>query len=456
MNDSKKYYKLNYSQYMLFFSQKFSILKQINTVCTSYLLKMDFDEELLKKAIRTAYQKQEVMRLRITKVNKETVQFIADYEEPMINIADFSNKTKEEEKKYFEKIAHKNFSKYDKNMNAIYIVRSQDGYNGLALAISHISMDSFAVFAFYKLVIEYYMHYKEGTPPPADPASYTAMLEKELNYENTPQYQKDVEYWNEVFSRPAPTYTDVRGPFLLEKARKKDPNATYAKTFTFNPFAKHLILKYEKELVDKMEAYRAKYGVSVQSIIAVGMAVYIMAFNDSNDITMFLTYARRATLSEKTAGGCRVHVFPHRQIFDKDGSFVKAVSESYKEQCTTMHHLHFNSLKIFELEEKKYGRPVGAQYNAINLTYQPIRIQSPNNAKFQIMWYSNGTASQPLYPTIMDGNGTGDLHCYYEYKTKCYKPEEIRTAHDGFVKVLSIAMENPEISLNDIIKQIKK
>ena len=48
MENSKKYYKLNYSQHMLFFSQKFSILKQVNTVCTSYLLKMDFDEEILK------------------------------------------------------------------------------------------------------------------------------------------------------------------------------------------------------------------------------------------------------------------------------------------------------------------------------------------------------------------------------------------------------------------------
>ena len=153
MENSKKYYKLNYSQHMLFFSQKFSILKQVNTVCTSYLLKMDFDEEILKKAIITAYQKQEVMRLRLTKINKETVQYLADYEEPEIKVVDFSKKTKDDEKKYFSKIAHKCFTKLNKNMNAIYIVHSQDGYNGLALAISHLAMDSFAVFGFYKLVV---------------------------------------------------------------------------------------------------------------------------------------------------------------------------------------------------------------------------------------------------------------------------------------------------------------
>lgn len=455
MSDLKKYHKLNYSQYSLFFSQKFSLLKQINTVCTSFLLKMDFDEELLKKAIKIVYQKQEAMRLRITKIDKEIVQFIADYEEPTINIADFSNKTKEQEKKFFDKIAHKNFSKRDKNMNAIYIVRSQDGYNGLALAISHIAMDSFAVFAFYKLVIGYYMHYKDGSPAPADPASYTAVLEKELSYEGSAQYEKDLAYWSEVFSRPEPLYTDIRGTALLEKTRKKDPKARYAKTFSFNPFAKHIILKYEKPLVDKMEAYRAKYGVSIQSVLAVAMSTYIMSLNDTNDISLFLTYARRATLSEKTAGGCRVHVFPHRQIFNKDSSFADAVDESYKIQCTTMHHLNFSALKMFDMEEEYYKRPLGAQYNALTLTYQPIRVQTPNNVEFQIMWYANGTASQPLYPTIMDGNGTGELHCHYEYKTKSYTAEEITTAHKGFVKILEIAMDNPDISLNEIIKAIK-
>lgn len=456
MENSKKYYKLNYSQHMLFFSQKFSILKQVNTICTSYLLKMDFDEEILKKAIITAYQKQEAMRLRLAKINKETVQYIADYEEPEIKVVDFSKKTKDDEKKYFSKIAHKCFTKLNKNMNAIYIVHSQDGYNGLALAISHLAMDSFAVFGFYKLIVEYYMHYKEGAPKPTDPASYTALLEKELKYEGSAQHKKDIEFWEEFHSHTPPVYTDIRGPFLLEKARKKNPDATYAMTFTFDARAKHVVLKYEKDLVDKMEAYRAKHGVSVQAVIGVAMSTYVMAFNDENEVTLMLTYARRATLSEKTGGGSRVHAFPHRQIFNRDASFADAVADAYNQQCTTMHHLNFNTLEIFDLEEKYYKRPVGAQYNAINLTYQPIRIQSPNNVKFQIMWYGNGAASQPLYPTIMDGNGTGELHCYYEYKIKCYKEEEIRKAHEGFVKVLNIAMDNPEISLNDIIKQIKK
>ena len=63
---------------------------------------MDFDEEILKKAIRTAYQKQEVMRLRLVKINKETLQYIEDYEDPEINVVDFSKKTKEDENKLFD------------------------------------------------------------------------------------------------------------------------------------------------------------------------------------------------------------------------------------------------------------------------------------------------------------------------------------------------------------------
>ncbi len=455
MSDSKKYYKLNYSQNLLFFSQKFTIFKQVNTVCTSYLIHMDFDEDILKKAIRTAYQKQDVMQLRLTKVGKETLQYIADYEDPTINVVDFSNKTKEDEKKFFGKIAHKNFTKLDKNMNAIYIVHSQNGYNGLALAISHLAMDSFAIFAFYKLVIEYYMHYKDGAPAPADPASYTDLIEKELKYENSPQYENDHNFWQEYHKKPEPMYTDVRGPEpLLNKTRKKTPDARYAKTFVFDSRAKHVVLKYEKELVDKLEAYRAANGVSVQAVISSAMATYLLAKNDTDYITLFITYARRATLTEKTAGGSRIHVLPLRYNYDRNATFAKTVENVYNEQCTIMHHVNINTLDVFDMEEKAYKRPVGTSYNGISLTYQPIRITAPNNADFQIMWYANGTASQPLYPTIMDGDGTGELHCHYEYQIKHYKPEEIEKAHKGFIKVLNIAMNNPQITLSEIIKQI--
>ena len=455
METSKKYYPLNYSQNLLFYSQKFSIFKQVNTICTSYLVKMELDEDILKKAIRTAYQKQECMRLKLKKVDKQTVQYIDDYEEPDIHIVDFSKKTKEKEKKFFEKVAHKCFTKYEKNMNAIYIVHSQNGYNGLALAISHLAMDSFAIFAFYKFVLDYYTHYKDGKPAPKDPASYTAVLEKDLSYPNSPQHKKDIEFWEEYHKKPLPTYTDIRGPKpLLEKTRKKIPDATYAMTFTFDSRAKHIVLKYEKDLVDKMEAYRASHGVSVQSLITTAMATYISAYNDTDYITLFIAQARRATLAEKTSGGSRIHVFPFRYVYDRNESFEKTVENAYNEQCSIMHHVNINSLEVFAIQGKAYPSKMGSQFHALALTYQPVRISSPNNVESQIMWYPNGTAAQPIYPTIMDGNGTGELHCYYEYKIKLYKPEEIKKAHEGFVKILNMAMDDPNITLGEIIKKI--
>ena len=456
MNESHKYYKLIPSQHLLFYCQKFCLLKQVNTICTSCFFEMDFDDEILKKAIRTSYQKQECMNLRITKRGKEIYQYIAEYEDPDIHVVDFSKKTKADEKKFFEKVAHKKLTKFDKKMNEIYIVHSQNGYNGLALATSHLAMDSFAIFAFYKLIVEYYMHYKDGAPEPKAPASYVGMLEKDFKYIGSQQEEWDNKYWEEFYSTPVATYTDIAGPRLLEKTRKKIPDATYGKTFTFNPFAKHLVLKYDKELVDKMEAYRAENAVSVQAIITTAISAYLMALNNVNDITLYLVYARRATLSEKTAGGSRAGAFPFRQIYDPNSSFADAVSLSFAQQCNTMHHVKYNPLKIMELEEKYYNKPVGYQFYALTFTYQPIRIATPNDVKFQIMWYGNGAAAQPIYPTIMDGNGTGDLHCYYEYKTKCYTPDEIKTAHEGFVKILNMAMDNPNITLGEIIKKINK
>ena len=455
MNGSKKYYNLLPSQHLLFFAQKFCLAKQVNTICTSYLLKMDFNDELLKKAIRTAYKKQECMSLRITKIGKDVVQYIADYEDPDIGIVDFSKKTKVDEEKFFNKVARKKLTKFDKKMNEIYIVHSKDGYNGLALATSHLAMDAFAIFTFYKLIIDYYMHYSEDAPAPKDPASYTAMVEKEFAYENSAQEKKDMEYWEKFHSTPIPTYTDIAGPRLLEKMRKKRPDAKCAMTFSFNPTAKHLVLKYDKNIVNKIEEYSIHNNVSANAIITTAVSVYLMAMNNISDITLYLTYARRTTMAEKTAGGSKACAFPFRQIFDYNSTFETAVLSSFEQQCQTMFHTKASPMKVMAFEETHYNKPIGGQFYALCLTYQPIRLPSPNNVRFQAKWYGNGAASQPLYPTIMDCDGTGELQCYYEYKPVSYTPEEIIKAHKGFLKVINIAMENPEITLRDLIKKIK-
>ena len=67
MKNSIKYYPLNPSQNLLFYGQQFSIFKQVNTLCTSYLLKMDIDDEIMKKAIKAAYKKQECLHVRLKK-----------------------------------------------------------------------------------------------------------------------------------------------------------------------------------------------------------------------------------------------------------------------------------------------------------------------------------------------------------------------------------------------------
>lgn len=456
MNNSKKYYNLLPSQHLLFYAQKFCLSKQVNTICTSYLFKMDFDDKLLKKAIRTAYKKQECMRLRITKIGKDVVQYIADYEDPEVKVVDFSKKSAVDEEKFFNKVAHKKLSRFDKKMNEIYIVHSRDGYSGLALATSHLALDAFAIFAFYKLIIDYYMHYSEGTPAPKDPASYISMVEKEFAYEDSAQAEKDTKYWEEFYSTPVPVYTDIAGPRLLEKMRKKHPDSTCAMTFSFNPVAKHLVLKYDKNIINKIEVYSKQNNVSANAIITTAISVYLMAMNNINDITLYLTYARRATIAEKTAGGSKACAFPFRQIFDYNSSFESAVLSSFEQQCETMFHTKANPMKVMAFEETHYNKPLGGQFYAMCFTYQPMHISSPHNVRFKLKWYGNGAASQPLYPTVMDCDGTGDLHCYYEYKPKSYTPEEITAAHKGFLKVLNIAMDNPEISLREIIKQISK
>ena len=65
-------------------------------------------------------------------------------------------------------------------------------------------------------------------------------------------------------------------------------------------------------------------------------------------------------------------------------------------------------------------------------------------------WYSNGAAAQPFYLTVMDGDGTGGLKCYYEYMSNVIQPERVADVHRSMTKVMVEGAKNPDITLKEL------
>ncbi len=454
-------FDMTYAQALLFHGQKYVLDKAVNTLGTSFFADVDYDVELLKRAIRIAFDKQECLRMRLLKKDKKTVQCIVPYYELDIPVLDFRGKTAEYQEKKLSKLTHINITKANPNvqMFRIYIVHTHDGLHGLYMAVSHLCMDSTAIFNFYKYVYELYCALHDGTAMPRDPASYIEMTKKDLAYQGSEANKADDLFWEEFYkSRPEPYYADINGTALLEKKRKKrkDPTLHHASAMTLDCRAKHVVYTVQKDLVDRIEDFCKRKNITFQALLFAAQMTYNSALSNLDNICITLTVSRRGTLAQKSCGGSRIHcAHYYKEILPTD-NFLKAATEIADDFYSVFKHFDVNPPENMYRFQSTYNTGMLDTYNSMCITHQPIRVSLPGINKIQMKWHSNRAACQALYLTVMDGNCTGDLFFYYEYLTALFTEDAIMRSHNGIMKILEKAISDDTVTSGQLRALIKQ
>lgn len=451
----RKYYDLTSAQKILFYSQKFTIHKQVNNICTSVLMDSELDFDILKNAVRKAYERNDSFRIRIVKVGREVKQYFAEHEEPSIEYLDFRGKTLEEMEKKLYKIAHKPISVFEKPMSKVYLMHSFDGKSGIYFAVSHLIMDFWAITIFFKDVLEIYEALSSGKDMPKPLRPYEEVLISDLNYKNTDAYMKDRKFFEEVFGEKEPIFTHVNGSSVLEKYRlkKKKPDLRYAQVFSLRTKSENVMMPLPKELVEKMEAYCIDNKLSMQPTILLAFRSYLSKVNKGEkDITLYTIVARRGTLAEKNSGGSRAGFILFRTTFEEDDTFKKACEVIGEKQAAVYRHASIDSLEVMDILKNSFNVPEIGTYISSAVSYQPVRLVPPNGIKIETKWYGNGAIGNPLFLTVMDGDGTGAFKFHYEYQTHCITLETIQKLHSYMMKFLEAGIANGEITIGDLLK----
>ncbi len=453
-----KYYPLTPAQMTLFYAQKYSLLKSSNTICISCFFKRDFDMKILKESMLELFKRHECLQIRIKQKTKTEVLQYIDKTPPIVKFLDFSSKTEKSQENAISKFARRNYTKFGKPMFEIALARSYDGFPGFIFAVSHVIMDSHAIFMFLHDLYNVYTALENGTALPKPPASYISVLEKDMQYKNTPAYQNDLKFWVEQFSLPEPTYTDTLGTSVLENYRKKkkDPSIKYAAHLDLLSRGRHSVHIIPAEEVKKLTDYCLEKHISLQCLFISALYMFLSKRNNGiDDIVINTLNSRRGSLMEKTCGGTRVHVHNCRMNVPCGEKFSEFVIDVFENLMQTYKHMHFSPLEAMGLRRKMYNLPMGATYGLSAITVQAIAF--PNNfVDFRAKWHSNGVSTNPFYLSVMNMDKSGDLHCYYEYRTKYYSEELIASIHKYIMYIINKGMSSDDITIEEILAKKHK
>lgn len=457
------YYPLSPAQHLMFYAYRFSIHKQLMNIPTSCLKDTLLDMALLKQAVAASVQRHDVFGIRITKVDKQTRQYFSDRAVLTLGELDFTGQSAAAMDKRLHQIGAKATGLYDKPLASLYLIKTPDGKSGVFTVICHLIMDSWAITQFYKDIWDVYDALLIQAPPPKALPSYEAMLQKELDYQTSAQHDLDRAFWSEEIAGapagspvgPPPISTHVNGSIMLEKYRKfkRKPDYRFGRGISLRTTARHAVHMVSAADMAKMTAFcQTNRIATTQVLFTLGVRLYLAKVNQrEQDISFHLISARRGTLVEKLCSGTRVHPLILRTIMAEQVTFAEAIDQLREKQHAMFRHPNLSPLEMFALMSQHFAYSPLEGYSALHLTFQPVPLIDRNGVSVSTWWYCNGTAASAIGLSIMDGDATGALRCYYEYQDHQIKPETIARFHTYMIQVILAGIANPNISLKNLL-----
>ena len=457
-------YPLTNAQKFHLYYQSFCPKKEVVNIGTSLTIGMELDLDVLKDAIYKAYERCDSMRLRFAKDKEGSwYQYVVDKEERDIEYVDFTGMTMEEANEIMTGWTRVPFKQIDSPMNRIVMIKTPDGFMGTYNLVDHMTMDAQSLIYFMTDVIELYCNAKfEGVPYPKDMASYVEQLQKDLAYEaGSKAKERDARFFESLIEESEPIYNGITGPEKLEKERERcnDPLLRAAVNASREVDSALDIIHLEADPTQRLMKFCEEKHISLTVLLLMGLRTYFQKMNGNDDVSINTAIARRATLKEKKSGGTRIHSFPFRTIIPREKTFMDGIIEIRDKQNEYFRHANYNPTDYFAYRGKTYPHAPGQTYEPMSLTYQPLSMRKEDltkadGIKYKTKWYPNGATTQAMYLTVMHRTDDNGLDFNFEHQVAAVSREELEHMYYYLCKIMFKGIENPDLSVGDIINLI--
>lgn len=445
-------YPLTTSQELMFINKKYSFIKSIIDICTMLHFEVEIDANLLLQAISLALHRNRSASIRMHKVGKTVKQYFSEKPPEPVIVMDYSDRTNEVLETDINTWSRTPFpnDSLDVQLYSVRLIKKPNGLYGVYLCVSHLAFDAYSLIMMASEILTLYIKLRDSLPIPRSKSDPLPSFEKEWAYLQSEEHEKDKAFWRDTACATEPLFTSVNGCNSRDHIKGK----RYGKVVhLLKVRSRHENYTIPAELVSRVNALAKTLSVSPQCLYFLAARSFLsVRNNDAEDITIFNTIAKRATIVEKKAGGTRVQSIPFRMAFSNSLTVLQACVELHALQRQYYAHANIPTAEILEIYHEKFNVPVMHGYQNVYMTYQPYFITDQKSLPVHLSVYSNGASNMPLYLTIMALNNSGELNCNYDFPYGVTNDDVPRLMHEHMLKVLDAATNNPELTLSELNK----
>ena len=455
-----KFYDLIPSQDTMYLMQKYTLHKQIVQIPSAFAVDIDVDFNLLLRALNIEIERNDSLRLRFKKEGKKIQQYFLDsYKIDSVKILTF--KTEDEQNAFFTKDAQTPVKFLKDECYRFYFFNSYNGYKGIYLNASHMVMDAMGILVCYVDLLSVYKALKDGTELPPPLCKYEDYLVKEHERcSNTDRIEKDRKFYDEYFrSAGEPAYCGVHGPEFLEKERRKKKNPELRVPSAYSPLldkAEVMQMRIGEELSAKILEFCQSRGVAPESLLLLGMRTHLSALNGREPYGMqLLMCSKRIKRNDMKTGGCMAQPLQVRTVLGEDMTFTEALDEFLNVRTSLYKHLSYPYISARDQFRAMYNYSMIQGPASLMFSWLPIPVTEFKDIKFDFKTYNLGRYFSPLYAICYPDPRSASIILHYMYRVKLISPEQLEAFHANTVKVIEKGIENPDITIGELLDMLE-
>ena len=451
-----KLYDLIPSQQTMYLMVKYSFSKQITQIPTSITVDMDVDFDLLTKALNIEFERNDSLRLRFIKVDKQIKQyFLPSYKMSRVPMKYF--RSVEEQKAFFAKDGQTPVKFLKGESFRIYFYKIANGGSGVYLNVSHLNMDALGAVIFYLDLMGIYQALKTNSELPEPLYLYEEYIQQELEkVASKKRWDKHEKWYREYFAKGGePFYAAVHGPEFLEKYRAKKKNPNLRVPAAYNPI-------YDKcsmvnghigtEDAAKIFEFCKKNGIAPESLFMLGLRTHCSAINYRvDDVFMMANCSKRATVKEKRMGGCLDQPVQVRTILSEDQTFMDGIHEYTSVRTQLYRHVEYPYITARDMSREMYNYNLIQGPACMMFSWIPLPVGMDVGFKFDFQFYDLGRYFTPLYTICTPNPVDNGIDLNYMYRVKLSEKKQIEALHKNCMKVVMAGIENPDITIKELL-----
>lgn len=429
----KEYFDLTAPQKSIWLTEQYYSNTNINNVCGTFYSSEKLDFEVLKKSLNIFLKNNDSFKIKLCFTNDEIKQYFSELEDIDFEIINIKNK--EEQTALENKVASKVFNLIDSFLFEIVLFRYPDNSGGFVINSHHIIADSWSNSLVANEVALIYDKVKNNEPyEKSKELSYKAYLDAEKDYLNSSKFEKDKQYWEEVFS----TVPEV-ATIPTVKNNEKDEDLS----------ANRLLLNVDSKLLSTIQSYCEKNKISLFNFFMAVFSLYLGRVSNLDEFVIGTPILNRTNFKEKQTTGMFINTLPLKINLMHDKTFIENLKDIAINSMALLRHQKYSYQYIIEdLRKKDSNLPM--LYNIL-YSYQITKMNENMDAlNHTTSWTFNKTISDALDIHMFEWNESNTINIAYDYRTSKYDEQDILDLHARILHIIEQILENENILLKDI------